>query len=396
MPMTSEQRELQALARDFVHGEIRDSSGLWDARGGVEPGILGKLGELGFLGGRVPEEFGGLGLDLPSWLVVLESVAWGDAGLALAVGMHGGVVTQLLGDLGTAAQRKQWLPGLASGTPLATVALWEGGMTAQAMELATEARQEGDGWRILGGKRWVLGLPEVEGMALVFAHKGEEVLAFLTPAQGPGWKVVHREETMGLRTVALNQVELDLHLPLDACLGWEGGAAPAKVVLQAAIQTRLTVAAVALGVAQSAYEHAVRYSQERKQFNAALSEFGAIQEKLAGMALRVAATRALLMEVAEQCGSATPPAPGHDGAVALKELSAQAAQARILASEAAMWVSDEAVQIFGGYGYMRHYPVEKLMRDAKGTEICMESNEMLRTVVAREVLRGGLGSGSAG
>ncbi|MEX2528364.1 MAG: acyl-CoA dehydrogenase family protein [Gemmatimonadota bacterium] len=396
MSMTAEQGELQALARDFVHGEIREATGLWDAQEGVEPSILEKLGELGFLGGRVPEEFGGLELDLPSWLVVLESVAWGDAGLALAVGMHGGVVAHLLGGLGTPAQREKWLPGMASGRPLAAVALWEGSMTAQEVEMDTQARQEGDGWRIQGGKRWVLGLPEVEGMALVFAHRGDDVLAFLSPAQGPGWKVVRREETMGLRTVELNQVELDLHLPMDACLGWEGGAAPASVLLRAVTQIRLTVAAVALGVAQSAYEHAVRYSQERKQFNVTLSEFGAIQEKLAGMSLRVAATRALLREVAEECESASTPTQGHDGPLGMGEVAAQAAQARILASEAAMWVTDEAVQIFGGYGYMRHYPVEKLMRDAKGTEICMESNEMLRTVVAREVLRGGLGSGSAG
>ncbi len=383
--LTTEQREIRALARDFARGEIRPGSADWDARRELDRDLFAKMAELGFFGVRIPESYGGLELDLATFLVVLEQLAWGDAAAALAASIHNGPVTELLVRHGSDEQRALFLPRMASGESIAAFALSEPEAGSDARSLATTAERDGDGWRIVGAKRWVTNGAHA-GLVVVFARTGDDAIgAFLIDPEAGGYTVTGRERTMGLRASETVSVELDVRVPGERVLG-----DPARgyaYALEALEVGRLCVAAQAVGIAQAALEHATAYAAERKQFGKALSEFGAIQAKLADMTASVAAARALAMGVAVRrdtlVESGEDPAP--EGAMSP---AAAAAAAKLVASETAMQVTDEAVQIFGGYGYMRDYPVEKLMRDAKGTEIYEGTSEILRMVIAREAVRG--------
>jgi alkylation response protein AidB-like acyl-CoA dehydrogenase len=240
----------------------------------------------------------------------------------------------------------------------------------------------GGGWALFGVKRWVTNGARA-GVVAVFARTGTGVSAFLVEPSTPGYRVAGAERTLGLRASETVTVELDgVAVGPDALLGAEGrGLAHA---LEALDLGRVGIAAQAVGIAQAALEHAVAYSVERHQFGKALADFGATQAKLAEMQRRVAGARALTHragEALEASKDGIHPRTGSEGT------TAQAAAAKITASETAMWVADEAVQIFGAYGFMRDYPVERLLRDAKGTEIYEGTNEILRHVIAREVLR---------
>jgi hypothetical protein len=389
--LTEEQLEIRELAREFSRGEIRPHAAAWDARRALDPGIISGLGELGFLGMRIPEEYGGLGLDLQTYLLVLEELAWGDAAVALAVAIHSGPVTSLLLRYGTKEQRARLLPGMAGGEVLGAFALSEDSAGSDARALQTRASRAGGGWIVDGKKKWVSS-GERAGLILVFAKEegGEGVHAFLVEAPTPGLTVGKRETTMGL--AALDTVELELDrvaLGPEALLGEEGrGFAMAMEAMEVG---RLGVAVLAVGIGRAALEHARRYAGERVQFRRLLAEFQATRFKLAEMARRLASARALAL-CGAQALEAAPGAEANDGAEVgvldpeAPSAGALAAMAKVTATEAAMWITDEAVQIFGGYGYMREYPVEKLLRDAKGTEIFEGTNEILRLVIARDVM----------
>jgi acyl-CoA dehydrogenase len=388
---TDDQLEIRALARDFAAGEIRPHVERWDAERALDPEIFEKLGELGFMGMRVPESHGGLGLDVPSYLMALESLSWGDASVALTVAIHNGPVTHAVLVHGSDEQRARWLPLLASGERIGAFALSEPEAGSDPSGIETTATRTDSGWRFEGTKRWVTN-GDAAGLLVVFARTaaaagagGEvgagELSAFLVPRESPGITVEARERTLGFsasETVTLRFEAVEVGF--DSLLGTEGGGF--SLAMQALDIGRAGVAALALGVAQASYEHALRYAGEREQFGSPLTGFGAVQEKLAGMAIRIAQARALTMEVAGELESGATTSTG-----APASHRARAAMAKVAASEAAMWSADEAVQIFGGYGYMRDYPVEKLMRDAKGMEIFEGASEVLRMLVAREAVR---------
>ncbi len=383
MSWTQEQLDIQALARDFAQGELRSASAEWDTRRDLDEGIFEKLAELGFLGMLVPEAYGGLDFDVTTYLLVLEELAWGDASTALAVAIHNGPVAGLIDQLGTEEQKRLWLPALATGEALGAFALSEADAGSDAGAVATVAKPVGEGWRLTGSKRWVTNGARA-GVVIVFAQTDEGLSAFLVDPSTPGYVVGERETTLGLRASQTVSVELrDLEVGADSLLGSDGrGLAYA---LEALDLGRAGIAAQAVGLGRSAMEHATRYALERKQFERSLAEFGAIQVKLAEMARRLSGARLLAHAAASALGSARNggghPRTGADG------VTARAAIAKLAASEAATWSADEAIQIFGGYGYMRHYPVEQLLRDAKGTEIYEGTNEIMRHVIAREVLR---------
>lgn len=383
---TAEQLEIRSLALEFARGEIRPHVEEWDAAAQLPDELFEKLGELGFLGMRVPEAHGGLELDAVTYLLAVEALSWGDPSVALSVSIHGGPVTRALATKGSQEQKGRWLPALASGKTLGAFALSEPDAGSDPSALSTTARGSDDGWRLDGAKRWVTNGGRA-GLVLLFARTGGEpgeregISAFLLPGGWEGVRVGRRERTLGLRASETVTLELEgVTLPPEALLGQEGeGYALAMEVLTVG---RLGASAQALGIAQAAYEHALRYAGEREQFDQPLHRFGAVREKLADMATRIAQARALTLEVAgrlDGAGQATLAVPG--------SLRAGAAMAKVSASETAMWVSDEAVQIFGGYGYMRDYPVEKLMRDAKGTEIYEGANEVLRMLIAADAVR---------
>ncbi len=381
--MTPEERSIREMTREFADGEVRPRSATWDENRRLDEEVFRTLGEFGFLGMRVPEELGGLEFDVCCYLAALEELARGDAGLALSVSMQNGPVTSLFLAHASEAQQREFLPGIASGGRLVAFALGEGvgdddsGMTAAAAD---------EGWRLDGRHHWVVDGARA-GSAVVFAHsdpggrtKGG-VGAFLVDTSAPGYRVTRRRETLGLCATEIVEVELrGAVVPSNRVIGDPGrGDEFAKQSLPV---SRLGGAAISLGIAQAAFEHATRYSGEREQFGRALSGFGAIRHKLAGMATRIAAARALVRATARGLEAVGPEAgmgPSPDG----PGLAATADMARWAASDAAVSVAREAVQVFGGYGYMRDYPVEKLMRDASGMGICEVTGEVVRMIAAR-------------
>jgi len=392
--LTDEQLEIRSMAREFALGEIRPYAAGWDAQRELDPGIFQKLGELGFMGMRIPESYGGLGLDLTTYVQVLEELSWGDAAIATAVIVHSGPVSYLLLKYGTEEQKDRYLPAMAVGETLAAFALSEASAGSDAGAIETQARRQGAGWVLNGSKKWVSG-GQRAGLILLFAkaEDGKGIHAFLLDRDTPGLQVGKREMTMGLAALDIVELHLkDVAVGPEALLGEEGkGLRYAQESFEVG---RLGIASQAVGIGRAALEHARDYAQERVQFGKPLSEFQATRFKLARMATRLTAARALVhwgaqaLEAAEggmvtaekqALGSVDPEAPS---------TGALAAMAKVSASEAAIWITDEAVQIFGGYGYMRDYPVEKLLRDAKGTEIYEGTSEIMRLIISRDVLRG--------
>jgi alkylation response protein AidB-like acyl-CoA dehydrogenase len=376
---TPDQIEIRALAREFAQREIRPHAARWDAGRALDPEIFTKLGEVGFMGMRVPEDYGGLDLDLATYLMALEELAWGDAGLALSVAIHSGPVTFLIRKYGSEEQKERYLPRMASGEVVAAFALSEPGAGSDAQSLCTRWDRTEEGFELNGTKKWVTN-GDRAGLTLVFAREGEgeDISAFLLDRDSDGYRVGKREITMGLSASETVEVVLEeARVGETSLLGEEG--AGFRYAMEAMEIGRLGVSIQALGIARSAYEYARDYAEERVQFGRRLSAFQAIRFKLAEMTTRMTGARALAFSAAaalEGEGDPEGPTPG-----------VLAAMAKLSGSEVAVWTADEAVQIFGGYGYMRDYPVERLLRDAKGTEIYEGTNEIMRLVIAREAVR---------
>jgi hypothetical protein len=388
--ITAEQAEIRDLARDFARRELRPHTLEWDTKGDLDPGVVESLAELGFLGMSVPEELGGLGLDRTTRALVVEALAWGDPAVARAVALHS-AAAGAVGTLGGEELRESWAPRLASGEVLAGVVVPRS-ERGRGPLLDPRARPEDeapavsgeDGWIVEGVQAHVplagsVGLLVVLAPTAVEAGVARSTRAFVLEASAEGVAMEETPRPMGFLAADSRLVCIDGVEPgPGAVLSPDRPSLPVTEILD---ETRLGMAAVSLGIAQAALEHALAYGAEREQFGRSISSFGAIQFKLAEMAARIAASRALTLEVSEGEGEetwGTPEPPGPASRIAL---------AKLTASEAAMEVADEAVQIFGGYGYMRDYPVEKLMRDAKGTEIYEEPNGLMRTVVSLELVR---------
>ena len=380
--LTPEQREIRDLARDFVEGEIVPRAAAWDRDRAFDREVLDKLAELGFLGMLTPPRYGGLGFDVPTYLVALEEIARGDAALALTVAIQNGPVPHILLTHGSEAQKTRWLPALATGEMIAGFALSEAEAGSDPSGMTTRACAEDGAWTISGSKKWVTNGSRAD-VVIVFARTGPvgsrpPIGAFLVDTGGAGYRVGRREKTMGLRASETVSVELEGVRVGDERLVGDPGRGLAYA-LGALDLGRLGIGAQAVGIAQAALEHSSRYARERRQFGRPIAEFGAVRSNLAIMATRIAASRALVMEGAAAWGSR-----GAEGGEGLP-VTAWSAMAKLLASETAMWVTEEAVRIFGGYGFMREFPVEKLMRDAKGTEIYEGTSEILRLVIGRAV-----------
>lgn len=384
--LTAEQREIRDLARDFVEGEIVPRAAAWDRDRAFAPEVLAKLAELGFLGMLTPPEYGGLGFDAPTYLVALEEIARGDAALALTVAIQNGPVPHILLAHGSEAQKSRWLPALASGEKIAGFALSEADAGSDPSGMSTRAcAEKGEGvWTISGSKKWVTNGSRAD-VVIVFARTGPAgsrppIGAFLVDTDAAGYRVGRRENTMGLRASETVSVDLEgVRVGTERLVGDPGRGL--GYALGALDLGRLGIGAQAVGIAQAAMEHAARYARERRQFGRPIADFGAIRSNLATMATRIAASRALVMG-----GAAAWEVRGSDDREGFP-VTARSAMAKLLASETAMWVTEEAVRIFGGYGFMREFPVEKLMRDAKGTEIYEGTSEILRLVIGRAVTR---------
>jgi alkylation response protein AidB-like acyl-CoA dehydrogenase len=377
-PLTEEQREVQRVARDFATHEIAPYSAQWDRDAYFEPTLVKKFGDLGFLGMLIPERYDGLGLDTLTYLVALEEIATVDASVAVMVSVHNSLPTQMILKWGSEEQKARVLKPMARGDSLGAFALSEPEAGSDAASLQTQAVRAGNDWILNGTKAWVSSGTKGD-VILVMARTdtpddrrgARGISAFIVTPDLPGFSVGKKEDKMGLRASPTVQIHFsDMRVPGDRLLGTVGSGF--IYAMQSLDNGRLGIAAQAVGIGEAALRCAAAYAAERKQFGKPIKEFQAIQFKLADMAMRVAASRALLHAAAT----------AKDRGERITQFSSMA---KLLASEAAMAVTTQAIQIFGGYGYVKDYPVERLFRDAKVTQIYEGTSEIQRIVIAREL-----------
>jgi alkylation response protein AidB-like acyl-CoA dehydrogenase len=373
--LTSDQRDIQAVARDFAAAEIEPHASQWDREHHFPTEVFGKLAELGLMGVCVPEEYGGAGADFLSYILVLEEISRADAGVGVTVGVHTSAVTLPILTFGTDEQRSRFVPPLARGEAIGAFALTETEAGSDAGSLRTKAEPDGDGWRISGTKQFI-STARFAGTFLLFARTDQEtpgprgISAFILDADHI--RVTGEEEKLGLNSSTTNSIAVeDQHVDRDRLLHEEGkGFTVAMATLDGG---RIGIGAQALGIAQAAYDFARNYALERKQFGKRIGEFQAIQWKLADMATEIDAARLLVYRAAwlKQQG---------------KPHTEAGAKAKLFASEMARRQTAEAIQILGGYGYTKEFPVERYYRDAKITEIYEGTSEIQRLVIARSIL----------
>ena len=378
IPLTEEQHAIQSTARDFAQSELAPHSARWDRDAYFDRAVADKLGALGFLGMMIPERYDGLGLDTCTYLVALEEIAADDASMAVLMSVHNSLPTQMLLRYGSSAQKEQFLRPMARGEWLGAFALSEPDAGSDAASLTTRAVRDGDHYLISGVKSWVSAGAHAD-VILAMARtdspsdrKGARgISTFIVTPDMPGFGVGKKEDKMGLRASETVQLVFDeLRVPRANLLGAEGMGF--VYAMQSLDNGRLGIAAQSIGIARAALEHSVRYAAERRQFGKPIKEFQGVQFKLADMAMRVAASRALLHAAAAAKDRGQP-------------ITQFGSMSKLMASETAMWVTTQAIQIFGGYGYVTDYPVERLFRDAKVTEIYEGTSEIQRIVIAREL-----------
>jgi alkylation response protein AidB-like acyl-CoA dehydrogenase len=377
-PLTEEQKAIQQVAREFAAAEIAPHSVAWDRDAYFEPSLVGKLGALGFLGMMIPEEFDGMGLDTFTYVVALEEIAIVDASVAVMLSVHNSLPTQMLLKWGTPEQKERFLKPMARGELLGAFALSEPEAGSDAASLRTQAVRDGNDWILNGTKAWVsAGTKGDVILAMARTDSPDDrrgargISTFIITPDMPGFSVGKKEDKMGLRASPTVQLHFsDMRVPADRLLGDVGSGF--IYAMQSLDNGRLGIAAQSVGIGEAALRAAAAYAAERKQFGKPIKEFQAVQFMLADMATRVASSRALLHAAAT----------AKDRGERITQFSSMA---KLQASEAAMWVTTQAIQIFGGYGYVKDYPVERLFRDAKVTEIYEGTSEIQRIVIAREL-----------
>ncbi|TMK94455.1 MAG: acyl-CoA dehydrogenase [Actinobacteria bacterium] len=373
--LSDDQREIQALAREVAKEKIEPDAADWDREHRFPRELFTELAELGLMGVCIPEEYGGAGADFLSYALVLEELSRGDAGVGVTVAVHTSAVTLPILTFGSDEQRSRFVPPLARGETLGAFALTEPEAGSDAGSLRTAALLEGDGWRISGSKQWITNGSHA-GTFLLFARTDPDtpgakgVSAFVLDADHV--RITREEEKLGLNSSVTNDLVVEEALVgRDRLLHEEGkGFEVAMATLDGG---RIGIAAQALGIAQAAYDVARAYALERRQFGKRIADFQAIQWKLADMATEIDAARLLVYRAAWLKQEGRP--HGEEGA-----------KAKLFASEMARRQTGEAIQILGGYGYTKEFPVERYYRDAKITEIYEGTSEIQRLVIARSVL----------
>jgi alkylation response protein AidB-like acyl-CoA dehydrogenase len=369
--LSAEQREIQALAREFADAEIEPYAAEWDREHHFPRDLYDRLGELGLMGVCVPEELGGAGADFLSYMLVLEELSRGDAGVGVTVAVHTSAATLPIVANGTQEQRDELVPPLARGERLGAFALTEAESGSDAASLRTRAEPDGDGWRITGRKQWATNA-RYAGTFVLFARTDAGISCFLVDGDSKGLEISGEEEKLGLNSSSTADVVLDgVKVSGNRLLGEEGKGF--RIAMTTLDGGRIGIAAQALGIAQAAYDVAHAYALERRQFGKRIGDFQAIQWKLADMATEIEAARMLVYRAAWLREQGRP----HTEAGAM---------AKLFASSVARRQTAEAIQILGGYGYTKEFPVERYYRDAKITEIYEGTSEIQRLVIAREIL----------
>jgi butyryl-CoA dehydrogenase len=374
--LTAEQREIQALARDLAVAEIDPHAAAWDRAHGLPRELLAKLAELGLLGVCVPEEHGGAGADFLSYILVLEELSRADAGVGVTVAVHTSACTLPILAYGSAEQRDRFVPPLARGERIGCFALTEPGSGSDAGALQTLAEPVDGGWHVRGAKQWITNAA-FGGTILLFARtdpatrSARGVSAFLV--DGEQVEITRTEEKLGLNSSVTNDISIDALVDHDRLLGERNRGF--RIAMGTLDGGRIGIAAQAVGIARAAYEVALRYAQEREAFGRPIAEFQAIQHKLADMSMEIDAARLLVYRAAWLKDRG-------------RRHTEEGAKAKLFASEVARRQTAEAIQVLGGYGYTKEFPVERYYRDAKVTEIYEGTSEIQRLVIAREILGG--------
>jgi alkylation response protein AidB-like acyl-CoA dehydrogenase len=373
--LTQDQREIQALTRDFATAEIEPHAAQWDRDHHFPRDLFGKLAELGLMGACVPEEYGGAGVDFLSYILVLEELSRADAGVGVTVAVHTSAVTLPILAYGTDEQKARFVPPLARGEHLGAFALTEAEAGSDAGAIRTKAEPAGDGWTITGAKQWITN-GRYSGTFLLFARTDQQtagargVSAFILDSDDV--RVTRDEEKLGLNSSVTNDIVIEgAHIGRDRLLHEENRGF--RVAMTTLDGGRIGIAAQALGIAQAAYDVAREYALERRAFGHRIGDFQAIQHKLANMSMEIDAARLLVYRAAWL---------KHQG----RPHTEEGAKAKLFASELARRQTAEAIQVLGGYGYTKEFPVERYYRDAKITEIYEGTSEIQRLVIARSIL----------
>jgi alkylation response protein AidB-like acyl-CoA dehydrogenase len=377
--LTDEQRLLRQTLRAFVDEQIRPVAQEMEASGDYPDEIVAGLAGLGLFGLTIPEEYGGLGADMVSLAIVFEEISRGWMGVAGILGSHT-LSCWMISRFGTDEQKSRYLPELSSGTRRTGIALTEPVAGSDLQGIQTSARRDGDFWVISGRKTWITNARHADPLPVLVktnpaarpAHAGMSV--FLVDAGTPGFEVVRDLPKLGYRGPETCELVLDdVRVPASALLGTEGRGL--QQVLGALEKGRINVAARAVGVAQEAYDQALRYAGQREAFGEKISGFQAVQLKLADMAMKLQAARLMTYWAAAQADAG-------------KRTDLETGMAKVYSSEVALQCAIDAMQVHGGYGYSKEFIVERLYRDAPLMVIGEGTNDILRTVIARALISG--------
>jgi alkylation response protein AidB-like acyl-CoA dehydrogenase len=370
--LTDEQQLIRETARAFCDREIVPHAREWDRSERMDPGIVAKLGDVGFLGCALPEAHGGMGLDTVSYCLVMEELGRADSSVRGIVSVNNGLAGKTIAAWGTEAQRAEWLPQMCSGEALGCYALTEVGSGSDPASLVTRADRDGGDW-VLNGSKIFITLGSWAGVALVFARTGGEgprgITCFLVPTSSEGFSAVKIDGKLGLRAQDTAELFLDgVRVPDSARLGDEGTGF--KVAMSALDNGRISLAAGSVGIAQGCVDTSVAYAAERRQFGKPIAAFQLVQELLADMAVETEAARMLAWRAAFLADSGRPS-------------TLAASQAKYYASEVAVRAANAAVQVHGGYGYIDEFPVQKYLRDARVSTLYEGTSQIQKLLIGR-------------
>lgn len=375
--LNKDQLELQKLVREFARKEVAPKAAGYDNSEEFPWDNIEKMAEMGLMGLPIPEEYGGAGTDIISYIIAIEEISKACAASGVILAVHTSASTLPIYYFGTEEQKQKYIPPLARGEKIGAFAITEPNAGSDPASLTTTATLDGTDY-ILNGTKCFITNGGVAETFIVFAttdkSKGSKgITAFIVEKDTPGFSIGKKEEKMGIRASSTTEILLDnCRVPKENMLGKEGdGFKIAMVVLDTA---RIGIGAQALGIAQAAYEEAVKYAKVRKQFGKPIAEFQAVAFMLADMAIQIEAARQVVYNAAAMKDAGLP--HGKEAAIA-----------KTFASDTAVKVAVDAIQVLGGYGYSREYPVERLLRDAKITQIYEGTNQIQRVVIAGHILK---------
>ncbi|HET7128005.1 MAG TPA: acyl-CoA dehydrogenase family protein [Gaiellaceae bacterium] len=370
--LSDEQRLIRQTARSFCDAEIAPHAADWDRAEAIDRGIVAKLASLGFLAAALPEEHGGLGLDMVSYTLLVEELGRADSNVRGVVSVSNGLYGKSVARWGTAGQRARLLPALAGGEELGCYALTEPGAGSDPGSLETRAERDGDAY-VLRGQKVFITLGTWARWALVFARTGEAgprgITCFVVPTDAEGFEARPIKGKLGLRAQDTAELHLDdVRVGADAVLGEVGGGF--KVAMSALDHGRISLGAGCVGIAQGCLDAAVRYTKERQQFGRSVASFQLVQELLADIAVETAAARLLVWRAAATADRG-------------ERYTVEASYAKYFASEVAVRAANAALQAHGGYGYVDEYPVGKYLRDARVTTLYEGTSQIQKLLIGR-------------